>query len=149
MAATSPTMRSLTSASLECKFTKCLFVCEPRPSTIPRIFPRNQCIHKVIPLPTAYPCYSLEKSGELAWRLPLAKEYADCLESSVADINNCNYTVKCSTISAALFLKEFVDSAKWLHWDIAGTAFEKSDARGTGYGVRTLVNLVLDLAEEK
>lgn len=91
----------------------------------------------------------LEKSGELAWRLPLAKEYADCLESSVADINNCNYTVKCSTISAALFLKEFVDSAKWLHWDIAGTAFEKSDARGTGYGVRTLVNLVLDLAEEK
>ncbi|CDR95323.1 leucine aminopeptidase, putative [Babesia bigemina] len=90
---------------------------------------------------------ALEKSGELAWRMPLAKEYADCLESKVADLNNCSYKVKASTISAALFLKEFVERTKWIHWDIAGTAFDRNTGRGTGYGVRTLVNLVLDLAE--
>ncbi|GBE61473.1 cytosol aminopeptidase [Babesia ovata] len=90
---------------------------------------------------------ALEKSGELAWRMPLAKEYADSLESKVADLNNCNYKVKASTITAALFLKEFVEKAKWIHWDIAGTAFDKNSGRGTGYGVRTLVNLVMDLAE--
>ncbi|KAK1442851.1 leucine aminopeptidase-related protein [Babesia gibsoni] len=91
---------------------------------------------------------ALDKAGELAWRLPIAKEYTDCLESKIADLSNTSYTVKCSSIAATLFLKEFVKSTKWLHWDIAGTAQDNSSLRGTGYGVRTLVNLVFDLAGE-
>ncbi|ORM40817.1 putative cytosol aminopeptidase [Babesia sp. Xinjiang] len=91
---------------------------------------------------------ALQHSGELAWRLPLAKEYTEGLKSKVADLSNCNYTSKGQTVMAALFLKEFVESAKWIHWDIAGTAFEKGTGRGTAYGVRTMVNLVLDLAEQ-
>ncbi|GIX64297.1 leucine aminopeptidase, putative [Babesia caballi] len=89
---------------------------------------------------------ALDKSGELAWRLPLAKQYAPSIESKVADLTNANAAAKAPTINAALFLKEFVESTKWVHWDIAGTAFDKASGRGTGYGVRTLVNLVLGLA---
>ncbi|EDO06400.1 Cytosol aminopeptidase family catalytic domain protein [Babesia bovis T2Bo] len=91
---------------------------------------------------------ALSDSGELAWRLPLAREYKEGLESKVADLSNCNYTAKAGTVMAALFLNEFVENAKWIHWDIAGTAFDKSTGRGTAYGLRTIVNLVLDMAEE-
>lgn len=44
------------------------------------------------------------------------------------------------SITAALFLQEFVKSTPWAHIDIAGTAFVEDKA--TGYGVRTLVEMV-------
>ena len=50
------------------------------------------------------------------------------------------------TLTAGLFLKEFTGSTPWAHLDIAGTARSSSDDAetgkgGTGYGVRTLVEL--------
>jgi leucyl aminopeptidase len=53
---------------------------------------------------------------------------------------------------AGLFLKEFVDDVPWAHLDIAGPARSEADdgyvtKGGTGFGVRTLVELVSSFAE--
>jgi len=54
---------------------------------------------------------------------------------------------------AGLFLKEFVpDGQRWAHLDIAGPAWNDAPAHGythkggTGYAVRTLVQLAEDMA---
>ena len=49
-------------------------------------------------------------------------------------------------LTAGLFLQEFVDGAPWVHLDIAGPARAGADdgsltKSGTGFGVRTLVEL--------
>ena len=53
------------------------------------------------------------------WRMPLWRPYDALLESKVADINNVASGNFGGSITAALFLRRFVASAKaWLHFDI-------------------------------
>ena len=42
------------------------------------------------------------------------------------------------SITAALFLKEFVKESAWAHLDIAGPVWNDKAGGATGYGVRTL-----------
>jgi leucyl aminopeptidase len=88
--------------------------------------------------------------GELAWRLPLHREYKELTEGTISDLVNASAKRKAGTIYAASFLEEFVGEAKWAHLDIAGTAWDTGRAyvgRGpTGVGVRTLVELARRLA---
>ena len=84
-----------------------------------------------------------ERSGERLWRLPLFKEYAKQLESSMADLKNIGGR-PAGTITAAAFLQHFAPDCPWAHIDIAGVAWaEKSSAGqpvgGTGFGVRMLL----------
>ena len=65
-----------------------------------------------------------EATGELAWRLPLHEEYKDLTRGSITDLINASEKRKASTIYAASFLEEFVDSKPWAHLDIAGTAWD-------------------------
>lgn len=86
------------------------------------------------------------RSGERLWRMPLAREYKDLLKSKTADLKNVGGRHG-GSITAALFLQEFVGDVPWLHLDIAGTAFESADREhlrhgGTGFGVRTLVRFL-------
>jgi leucyl aminopeptidase len=83
-----------------------------------------------------------ERSGERVWQLPLWDEYRELLKSEVADIKNTGGR-PAGTISAAIFLREFVGSVPWAHLDIAGTAWaEKAGplqpVGPTGVGVRLL-----------
>jgi leucyl aminopeptidase len=91
-----------------------------------------------------------EASGELAWRLPLHEEYKDLTRGSITDLVNASEKRKASTIYAASFLEEFVDSKPWVHLDIAGTAWdvgrEYVGKGATGFGVRLLVELARELA---
>ena len=93
------------------------------------------------------------KSGELFWRLPLARELQEQLKSDVADIKNVGDRWG-GSITAALFLQEFVDSGlPWAHLDIAGPVFAAAEnghiaKGGTGFGVRTLVAMC-DLLQTK
>jgi leucyl aminopeptidase len=88
-----------------------------------------------------------DAAGEPLWPLPLYGEYARDLESKVADLKNVGGRAA-GTIVAALFLRRFVgEGIPWAHLDIAGPAFGDNDdgeqsAGGTGYGVRTLVELL-------
>ena len=92
-----------------------------------------------------------EAAGERMWQLPLFKEYKEQIRSSVADLKNTGGR-DAGAITAAYFISEFAGDVPWVHLDIAGTARVGKDsgflvAGSTGVGVRTLVNLVEDLAE--
>ena len=86
-------------------------------------------------------------SGEKYWELPMYQEYRDGLKSEIADMKNTG-TRNGGASAAGMFLKEFVtDDVKWVHIDVAGTAFlEKPQGifcyGSTGAGVRTLLNYV-------
>lgn len=85
-------------------------------------------------------------SGEKVWRLPLDEEYKDLLKSDVADIKNCGKR-SAGSITAAIFLQEFVGKTPWAHLDIAGTAYpdvRKSyqPSKATGIGVRLLTEFL-------
>jgi leucyl aminopeptidase len=87
-----------------------------------------------------------KKSGEKFWQLPLDKDYREQIKSEIADIKNVGGR-KAGTITAAYFIREFVEDTPWAHLDIASTAWNESSkpylAVGpTGIGLRTLVNLV-------
>ena len=67
--------------------------------------------------------------------------------TEVADIKNIGMTGAAGTLSAGLFLQEFVDGIPWVHLDIAGPAFRADEdgylpKGGTGFGVRTILELV-------
>ena len=96
-------------------------------------------------------------AGEEAWRMPVTDLQKDALRSDVADMKNSGERWG-GAINAALFLKEFVGQTPWVHIDIAGPSQSPKERGyyakgGTGYGVRTLVELVrrrtgeLDAAE--
>jgi leucyl aminopeptidase len=88
------------------------------------------------------------RAGEAVWALPLAEVLRPQLESKVADLVNVTGNRYGQSVLAALFLREFVaDGTPWAHLDIAGPAFCDEDdgewvAGATGYGVRTLVELL-------
>ena len=90
-----------------------------------------------------------ERVGERLWRLPAWDEYKDLIRSDWADMKNSGGRWG-GAITAAVFLKEFVDCPSWAHLDIAGTAYAESEnareARGaTGAGVRCTVEFLRSL----
>ena len=88
-----------------------------------------------------------DRAGEPVWPLPLPSEYRKQLESEVADLRNIGTGSYGGALTAAIFLQQFVGDRPWAHLDIAGPARASSDdgylvRGGTGFGVRTLVELV-------
>jgi leucyl aminopeptidase len=86
------------------------------------------------------------KVGEHLWQLPLVEEYRESLKSSVADIKNITGNRWGGAINAALFLKEFVGDASWVHVDLSSAwAAKEKDFRtagGTGEGPRWLLEWI-------
>ncbi|WP_025659815.1 leucyl aminopeptidase [Rhizobium sp. IBUN] len=85
-------------------------------------------------------------SSEKLWRMPLGKEYDKLIDSKFADMKNSGGR-HAGSITAAHFLKRFVQETPWAHLDIAGTAMgspqdEINQSWGSGYGVRLLDELV-------
>jgi len=94
---------------------------------------------------------ALERAGEKMWRLPLDPEYQEMIKSGIADIVNSGGRWG-GAVTAAMFLKEFVDETPWIHLDIAGVAWMEENkswiAKGpSGIAVRSLVEFARDLAE--
>jgi leucyl aminopeptidase len=88
-----------------------------------------------------------EKTGDRFWRLPLWDEYRELLHSEYADMKNTGGRYG-GTVSAAIFLKEFVpEGVAWAHCDIAGVAhFEKAragyPAGATGFGIAATIEFL-------
>ena len=86
-------------------------------------------------------------SGEQMWRLPLIEELKDQLKSDVADLKHTGDRWG-GSISAALFLREFIGTTKnWVHCDIAGPAIGDrirgwDPKGGTGHGVLTFLKVI-------
>ena len=90
-----------------------------------------------------------ERTGDRVWRLPAWDDYKELIRSEWADIKNSGGRWG-GAITAALFLKEFVDCPSWAHLDIAGTAYMEHEtgreARGaTGAGVRVTIDFLRSL----
>lgn len=91
-----------------------------------------------------------KEAGEKAWQLPAFDEYFDLIKSDIADVKNTGGRFA-GTITAGLFIREFVEDTPWIHLDIAGTAYgDKGTALNpkgaTGVMVRSLVQYVLGRA---
>ncbi len=87
-----------------------------------------------------------EQVGESYWRLPLNDDLRDALKSDIADLKHMGEGFG-GSITAALFLREFVGKTKWVHLDIAGPAYsERSHGiypkGGTGFGVLTALRFL-------
>ena len=90
-----------------------------------------------------------EKVNEKVWRLPLHKNYDKLMDSTIADVQNINYSGGAGSITAAQFLQRFIEKTPWAHLDIAGMAFSKkaenlNPGGATGFGVRLLNQLIED-----
>lgn len=91
---------------------------------------------------------SSQDAGEKMWRMPLEKRYRSLIESDIADLRNIATTRYGGSLTAGLFLEEFVDGLPWVHLDIAGPAFAEKPLGsylgkgGSGHGVRTLVEVI-------
>ncbi|NEO94865.1 MAG: leucyl aminopeptidase, partial [Moorea sp. SIO3G5] len=88
-----------------------------------------------------------EAAGEKLWQMPMEEKYFEGLKSQIADFKNTGPRAG-GSITAALFLKEFVKETPWVHIDIAGTVWSEKEngcnnSGATGFPVRTLVNWVL------
>jgi len=91
-----------------------------------------------------------QSSGEKIWRLPLEEAYSEGLNSLVADLKNTGPR-EGGAITAALFLKHFVQKTPWAHIDIAAPVWSEreggySSKGATGYGVRLLCDWLLSRA---
>ena len=87
-------------------------------------------------------------SGEHIWQLPIVEEYRDLLKSPLADLKNITGIRWGGTITAGMFLQEFVGSASWAHLDLAAAWSSKErDYRPygpSGEGPRFLLEWLAD-----
>lgn len=92
------------------------------------------------------------RSGDLAWALPIHRRFRRYTDSAYADLKNSSVRGQAIPAYAAEFLREFTGEGPWAHIDMAGPAFlrwPRPDylhvVGGTGYGVRLIAELARSL----
>ena len=91
--------------------------------------------------------HASSKSLEKIWELPLWTEYEESLKSDVADVKHIGDEGEAGVITAAMFLKNFVNDIPWAHIDIGTTVWSKVDkgilTKGaTGATVRLMMDML-------
>ncbi len=92
-------------------------------------------------------------SGELIGHLPFNRHLKKLLKSEIADISNTASKPYGGAITAGMFLDNFIkeeNKDKWLHFDIAGSAYTETpwDCNvygGTGAGVRFMSSFLQNI----
>lgn len=92
-----------------------------------------------------------EAADEAMWQLPLTDELRDSVKGTNADLlNSMVNATGAGTSFASAFLEHFVEEVPWVHLDIAGTSYAKTQGnkyrpRGaSGIPVKTLYQFVKD-----
>lgn len=91
------------------------------------------------------------ETGEALWQMPLVHDYADALESDIADLRNVpQHPQGAGAVVAALFLERFTGSLPWAHLDIAGPshrtkAHREANKGPTGFGARVILEVIENL----
>jgi len=88
----------------------------------------------------------LKEAGEQMWHMPLLEDLRDQLKSDNADLKHMGSRYG-GSITAALFLREFVGDYPWIHCDIAGPVMADKPSGfyvkgATGHGVLSFLRLV-------
>jgi leucyl aminopeptidase len=91
-------------------------------------------------------------AGEALWHMPLVEDLREGLKSDWADIKHVADRWG-GSITAALFLREFVGDTPWVHVDVAGPSMANKPYNvfakgGTGHGVLTFLQLIMDYASQ-
>ncbi len=74
-----------------------------------------------------------QKTRDPIWRLPLHQPYRRMLDSPIADIANASTSPYAGSLTAALFLKEFVAAdIPWVHIDLMGWNLKTQPGRPEG-----------------
>ncbi|MGP3696804.1 leucyl aminopeptidase family protein [Rhodobacter sp. NSM] len=76
------------------------------------------------------------------WRLPFWEPYEALIEPGIADLDNAPSGGFAGSITAALFLRRFVENPRYMHFDIYGHTPSDAPARpkgGVGQGARALL----------
>ena len=97
--------------------------------------------------------FAASSSGELVGSLPFNKHLVKLLKSEIADISNVSSKPYGGAITAGLFLDKFIkdeNKEKWMHFDIAGSAYSESawdcnSYGATGAGVRMISNFLQNI----
>jgi leucyl aminopeptidase len=89
---------------------------------------------------------AIKASGEAMWHMPLVEDLREGLKSDWADIKHVADRWG-GSITAALFLREFVGDTPWVHCDVAGPSMANKPYSvyakgGTGHGVLTFLELI-------
>lgn len=96
-----------------------------------------------------------EETHERVWRLPAWPEYGEMMKSEFADLKNISEQGEAGSITAAMFLNEFVGDTAWAHIDIAGVEMVKGNHSylgkkgATGTSVRLVTKTLAKLAKKK
>lgn len=59
-----------------------------------------------------------ERVEDPVWQLPLYSDYLDHIKGSISDLVNCAPMPFGGSITAALYLQQFVKSSSWVHFDV-------------------------------
>ncbi|RHZ99630.1 leucyl aminopeptidase family protein [Cereibacter sphaeroides] len=76
------------------------------------------------------------------WRLPFWEPYEALIEPGIADLDNAPSGGFAGSITAALFLRRFVENPRYMHFDIYGHTPADAPARpkgGVGQGARAIL----------
>lgn len=100
-------------------------------------------------------CAALETAGETqadpVWRMPFHTPYEAMIEPGIADLDNAPKGGFAGSITAALFLRRFVETSPYAHFDIYGWQPSDAPARpkgGVGQATRALLKTISDMAEK-
>ncbi|MDZ4095478.1 MAG: leucyl aminopeptidase family protein [Paracoccaceae bacterium] len=81
-------------------------------------------------------------AADPVWRLPFWDPYEPMIEPGIADLDNAPSGGFAGSITAALFLRRFVDCPRYMHFDIYGHTPADAPARpkgGVGQGARAIL----------
>jgi len=94
-----------------------------------------------------------DRTGERLWPLPLPDDYAEHIDSDVADMKNVGRAGQAGAIAAAELLRRFTGDLPWAHLDIAGPGRSAESTGylskgGTAFGLRALLALLAAYGEK-
>lgn len=84
------------------------------------------------------------------WRMPFWDPYEGMIEPGIADLDNAPAGGFAGSITAALFLRRFVDTGRYTHFDIYGWNPAAKPARpkgGVGMGARAILQALPDILD--
>jgi leucyl aminopeptidase len=88
-------------------------------------------------------------ANDPVWRMPLWDPYDPLLKGKIADLNNISGGPFAGSVTAALFLRHFVEKTRsWVHFDIYGWTPSAKPGRPEGGAVQT-AHLLFDLLEAR
>jgi len=84
-----------------------------------------------------------DDTGDMAWPMPMGKQYQAQLDSNFADMANIGGRAA-GAVTAACFLARFAEDVNWAHIDIAGVASKSGKDKGaTGRPVPLLMKYLM------